>query len=371
MRGRPKEHARPETGFVWLRLFGALLVVFDHSTVLASTTDPTIFPGEWNIPLAHIAVLTFFAMSGYQVSGSWARDPSWWRFSFRRILRIFPPYVFVLMVCAFVVGPLFTTLSSGDYWRNTRVFCYVVCNTAMFPMQHDLPGVFTGNPYPWAVNGSIWTLPMELLAYGTVVLVGILGLVRHRLVLLPLLVGIVALDIYYGASAFDSGRPGSIVNVPIGTTVNLLVPFVIGMILFAYRDRIPLSPWFALLLLAVWLAVHWTPADRYVFPVAMGYGVITLAHHMSRWFEHGKKWAYGSYGAYLWGFVIQQMVVAVFGVSNKWVLIAVAVPLSWFAGLLSWLYIEKPTQELRAFIRRPERVVVEPPAPAVRQPVAP
>jgi peptidoglycan/LPS O-acetylase OafA/YrhL len=349
--GKAREYARPDTGFRWLRLLGAFIVIINHSPGLAVDPWATVLPEEWQISPGHITLMAFFAMSGYQVSGSWQRDPSWWRFAARRVLRIMPPLLLTLMITAFIIGPLFTNLSAGDYWDSSRTFRYVVFGAGLFPIQYDLPGVFAGS-ISQVVNGSIWTLPMEVLGYGLVLLIGVIvALGVTRMVVFALLAAMVFLDI----SA--EGVEGGFGAVPIEPTVSLLVAFVIGMILYACRDRIPLRPLAAFALVAMWLALHWTPLDRYVLPVMAGYGVIVWAHHLPKRFESGKRWAYGSYGVYLWGFPVQQMIVAVTGVGNHWVLSLLACPVAYLAGLLSWRYIEEPTQQLRSYIRRPRPVV--------------
>ena len=38
-------------------------------------------------------------------------------------------------------------------------------STVMFGIRHTLPGVFESNPYPGALNGSLWTLPIEIKLY--------------------------------------------------------------------------------------------------------------------------------------------------------------------------------------------------------------
>ena len=369
MAGKSQEHARPDAGFRWLRVAGALAVIISHAP-LVDGGRTTIFPLAWNMSVGDIALMAFFAMSGYQVSGSWARDSSWWRFSARRVLRIMPPLLLVLMATAFVIGPLFTNWSGGDYWQSSRTFRYVLFNAGLFGMQHDLPGVFADNPYPWAVNGSIWTLPMEVLGYGVVLIIGLLiAMGVTRLVLFPLLGTLIWLDSIFLATNSINSKAGSIGQVPIGPTVSFLVAFVIGMILYLYRDRIPLSPVAALVLSGAWLAVHWTPADRYVLPFMAGYGVIVWAHHLPKRAEAHKRWAYGSYGMYLWGFPIQQMIVAA-GVTNIWVLIFLASPAAYLAGVLSWRYIEEPTQQLRSYIRKPAPQPVPEPEPRPTEPAA-
>jgi hypothetical protein len=116
--------------------------------------------------------------------------------------------------------------------------------------------VFTGNPYPWSVNGAIWTLPMELLGYGLVLVAGLVVLAgAGRWVVVVALGGMVYADSVLRATFEYHGAGGSLLLVPIGSTVSFLVPFVLGVVLHAYRDKIPLRPWAALVLFAAYLAL--------------------------------------------------------------------------------------------------------------------
>jgi peptidoglycan/LPS O-acetylase OafA/YrhL len=356
-----KIHANPNIGFAWLRMIGAITVIVDHSMPLLHPQRLTIFPASWHMSPGYIALMAFFAMSGYQIQDSWVRDPSWWRFSARRLLRIMPPLLVVLLVTVFVIGPLVTTWSAHDYWTNLQTWRYLVGTTVLFYMQHLLPGVFTENPYPWSVNGAIWTLPMELLGYGLVLVAGLVVLAgAGRWVVVVVLGGMVYADTVLHATFEYHGAGGSLLVVPIGSTVSFLVPFVLGMLLHAYRDKIPLRPWAAMVLFAAYLALSQTPASRYLLAASAAYGAITLAMHWPKKLEAGGPHVYGSYGTYIWGFPIQQLLILA-GVRQVWLLILLAVTASYVVGRLSWEYVEKPTQRLRRHLR--------PPAP-VRRPVA-
>src|SRR5919205_1587921 len=103
MRAVNKTYADPNIGFAWLRTIGALIVVIDHCSPLLHPERLTIFPASRGASPGYVALMGFFAMSGYQIQDSWSRDPSWWRFSARRLLRILPPVVLVVAVTALVI----------------------------------------------------------------------------------------------------------------------------------------------------------------------------------------------------------------------------------------------------------------------------
>jgi peptidoglycan/LPS O-acetylase OafA/YrhL len=351
-------------------LTAAVVVIIDHSAGLALFPGANILPPEWQIAPGHVALMGFFGMSGYQVSGSWKRDPSWWRFTARRLLRILPPLLVVVLVTVFVIGPLFTTWTLPDYLASKQTWRYLVGTSVVMLVQHDLPGVFWENPYPLSVNGSLWTLPMELIGYGIVLAAGLLvALGGSRLIPIFFLADVVTLDTLFQADASGTGHAGSWLQIPLGSLFSFMVPFVLGMVLYTYRRRIPLKPVVALVLFGAWLIVHTTQAERYLLPVMSTYGVIVLAHHWPKRLENGGRWVAGSYGMFLWGFPVEQ-IIAWAGVRNPWLLVAFAVPVTYVFGVLSWTFIETPTQRLRRYLRPPPAakspvIVVEAPS-AVR-----
>jgi peptidoglycan/LPS O-acetylase OafA/YrhL len=198
-------------------------------------------------------------------------------------------------------------------------------------LQHRLTGVFDNNPYPWSANGAIWTLPMELTGYLLVLGFGVAGLFRRApwltVVLTLILIG---LDRRLDASMGNPGHGGSFLQVPFGSLVSFLVAFSIGMVLHAYRDKIPLSPFVAWSLVGLQIAVHTTKAGALILPFMAGYGALVLAFHWPARLEGYGSWVYGSYGLYVWGFPVQQLLIMA-GANTQWSLTATALPLTYCA----------------------------------------
>jgi peptidoglycan/LPS O-acetylase OafA/YrhL len=374
--------ANPNTGFAWLRMIGALTVVVDHSAPLTDPSRLTVFPTSWNLSPGYIALMGFFAMSGYQISDSWRQDPSWWLFSAKRVLRLWPPLLFVVLVTALVIGPLVSILPLGEYLSAQGTWGYIVNNAGLYTLQHRLPGVFVNNPWPWSANGSIWTLPMELTGYLLVLAFGALGLFRRAPWLtVALMLALIALDRRFEASIGHPGTGGSFLQVPIGSMVAFLVAFSIGMVLHTYRDRIPLSPFVAWSLVGLQVAVHTTHVGAFTLPFMAGYGALVAAHHWPARLEGYDSWVFGSYGLYIWAFPVQQLLIMA-GADKQWSLTITALPLTYLCGWLSWHYIEQPTLSLRRYLRRPKprpdaasRLLrlsqPSPPSPPEREPSVP
>lgn len=145
--------------FAAIRLLAALVVVFGHSFPLTGSEGP----GYLGSPASTLAVKIFFVISGYMISESWLRDPHIGRYLRRRALRIFPALFVLCLFSVLVVGPALTSADLATYLSHHGTWNYLT-NIALYP-NYSLPGVFEGNIYPSAVNGSLWTLPIEFSMY--------------------------------------------------------------------------------------------------------------------------------------------------------------------------------------------------------------
>src|SRR5690606_11509196 len=110
----------------------------------------------------------------------WWSDPHLGRFLMRRGLRLFPALIVLLALTVLVLGAMLTTLPLKEYATNGSTVRYFLYNAVLYPV-YGLPGVFPDNPYPNAVNGSLWSLPVEVSMYLLLpVLATIAALARSR-----------------------------------------------------------------------------------------------------------------------------------------------------------------------------------------------
>lgn len=93
-----------------------------------------------------IAVAIFFVISGYLVTGSFLRSRSIGDYIKKRSLRLLPALFIVVVLSAFVLGPILSTLSLRDYVLHPQTW-YYLRNCVLYTGYH-LPGVFAENPYP-------------------------------------------------------------------------------------------------------------------------------------------------------------------------------------------------------------------------------
>lgn len=334
--------------FDLIRLVAALMVVVGHAYPLTGFSSPGLFGNS----LQALGVKIFFVISGFLIVGSWRRDPSIYRYCMRRALRIFPGLAGVVIFCVFLLGLALTDLSWTDYLNNGRARTYF-SNLVFYP-QYDLPGVFTSNIYPRAVNGSLWSLPAEICMYVIGPMLCVAGARSLRAPQRGLFIGgifialtsMLALRIFeaptaviYGSSlsSFLDVSPyfllGAIYNFPELKRRLNLTGVVVGAVLLAALAQVAAHP--ALV-----------EAVLYVMLPSIVIFLGQLSFSVGNWLaEKGDI----SYGIYLYGFPVQQLVshwLRPDGLS-PWANTLFALPLTVSLAVASWVLIEKPFLRLK------------------------
>ena len=250
-------------------------MLVSHCFPLTGRPDP--FAAISGQTLGELGVSIFFAISGFLIAKSWSDSRAVAPFVLKRGLRLLPALVMAVLLTALVLGPLVTTLAPLKYFTSAEVYRYIAENSALFTINGRLPGVFVHNVYPSAVNGSLWTLPVEAIAYVGAAILGAVGALRGRVGLACVnFLALLALSMpMVGVSSLQLGGAagGNLADV-----VYLGGLFNCGMLLYALRDRIALR-WDVFVLFAIsWIASYDTAWVRPVAIVVIPYLVLVLAY---------------------------------------------------------------------------------------------
>lgn len=152
---------RRNNNFNILRFVAAIFVIMGHMYHLTGSMSFIVY-GQ---AVSTIGVKILFLLSGYFITLSYLSDTSKYhviKYFIKKVFRIFPALIFVV-VASMLIGACVTSLPLKDYF-GSALFWEYLDNLRMYP-RYVLPGVFTDNPYPSAVNGSLWTMPVELFMY--------------------------------------------------------------------------------------------------------------------------------------------------------------------------------------------------------------
>jgi peptidoglycan/LPS O-acetylase OafA/YrhL len=356
-----------ENNFDVLRLFAATLVLASHCFPLTGRQEPLWPVMHWSG--GEIGVVMFFGMSGFLIAKSWLDQPDPRAFAVKRALRLLPALVVAVTLTALVLGPLFTTLSVGSYLTEPGTWIYIARNSVLYTVAGHLPGVFTTNVYPGAVNGSLWTLPVEAAAYVGAAALGLLGLLaRPRTMLALLAVAVLAIS---PLAPWSAGLDASTVGAKASAAFELEATFVLGATLYALRDRLPLS-WGALAGHAVlWILIGTGPWTKPIGVLTIGYGVLVLAFRTPAGLRRLTAPGDVSYGIYVYAFPVQQAIATIGAHAVKpLTMFGLAMPVTYGLALLSWRLVERPALSLKRLVKRaparvaPASVVPVDPAPA-------
>jgi peptidoglycan/LPS O-acetylase OafA/YrhL len=334
--------SRPNN-FDLLRFAAATLVLVDHSDPLTGR-DGHAGPFGYETP-AGFAVAVFFIISGFLVAASWERAPRLWAFALKRVLRIVPAYAVVVAFAALVLGPLVTLLPLRTYFHAPATWAYLR-NLTFVELYYALPGVFANNPYPLAVNGSIWTLPIEVAMYIALAALGLVGAVSRTVV--TALVAVLAL-VWFGWGPQVLAAPPLYYDVlPAGYTLHLALWFFTGSALWLWRRNLEYRADVAVALMVLAWWTEWTRVGAVVVHIAFPYVVIWIATlpvgSMNRFGSGGDF----SYGMYLYAFPMQQTLVAVGGAAWPYpVYLAASFLLCLACAVASWHAIEHPALRLK------------------------
>jgi len=233
-----------------------------------------------------------------------------------------------------LIGTLLTEVNLKEYFTDARFWEYMLNITGY--IHYYLPGVFDHNSVH-LVNDQLWTVPFEL---GMYLLISALAFVR--LVRIPLLFGIGVLVLSV-VIMFSDVRIDDVMGEIISREIlkHLAMSCCLwGMFLYLYRHKIPYSGLLCVICMAItwWTFQYSKPVYIATLPIA--YFTVYLGLTNPRKIFLISTGDY-SYGLYLYGFPIQQVVYQLLPQYRVWyVHFPVSLFLSSICAYLSWTFIE-------------------------------
>jgi peptidoglycan/LPS O-acetylase OafA/YrhL len=342
-KGRP-------AGFDYMRICFALGVVAWHTSLVTYgyAYQEHIFsqPGPYRMVVAAIVPM-FFALSGFLVAGSLERCKTLPGFLTLRVLRIFPALTADVILSAFLLGGSMTQLSLWQYFHNPVFYQYLL--NCLGDIHYHLPGLFLNNPYPRVVNQQLWTVPFELECYLLLSALSLLGIAKRRKLLLYFVLALVA----YGLIDYLRGHDRSADDLH-GN--QLVLCFLIGVLFYGFRHHIAYTKALGFGSIAASFACFCIPGGGLLAPLPITYATIFLGLTSPPRLFFMKTGDY-SYGIYLYGFPIQQAVIATGLVPlNGWLTLGAALPFIIFTAVMSWHFFELPMLSLRRYRPQVDRL---------------
>lgn len=343
-----KENIR-NNNFGVLHLLAALFVMYGHQCALLGEAPPMILGSQ----IQAIGVKMIFLISGYFIMKSLFAQGEHIKkagliYAVKRIGRLYPEYIFCLIITALVIGPIFSELTITEYFAGSTVWDYIFNNIRLY-ITYNLPGMFQYNPYVGAVNGSLWTMPVEVFMYVVFFICFILvSKIKNGKYVYGILVCIIV-TIFLGKIAFFSHSRFVVYATDWMMALNVVPYMFIGGIYYFYDIRKYLSvQWSIILLLGIGFILFNTEVIReFICIIILPYIVFSIGFSERQELRFKFLKSEYSYGIYLWGFVVQQCLIQKFFVECTVVLtrnflFAFSVTIAYLLAMMSYEFVYIP-----------------------------
>lgn len=321
----------------FLRLILASVVALFHTAVLTGIPSLSIL-GHLS---ADFAVKGFFVISGMLVYRSYLRSSSWQSYFEKRVRRIYPGYIAVVLACAFGLFPLST--SSLEQYFGIAFWKYLAINLVF--LTHfcpSLPGLFQSH-IETAVDGVFWTLKIEVLFY---LLVPAIHFIATKAGQLRGLGAIFALSCLWRL-AFERlalSRQGHYSHSYLYGKLAIQLPgqllyFIAGILILLYFEKLKcMLPWMFFLTIAAFLFDHFVTRGAID---CVWISAFVLVFCFSRYLGNFSRYGDFSYGVYIVHWPILQVLISLgLDKQNPALFLAVALLAITVAAVSLWHLVE-------------------------------
>jgi peptidoglycan/LPS O-acetylase OafA/YrhL len=334
-----------DNSFDAIRFVLAAFVVFAHSYLLTSDNlldEPLYIFSKGQLNFGTVAVDFFFVVSGFLVTKSWIFTRSAKRYFEKRISRIIPGFILASSVSV-IVGA-FSSRNAIGFLSGIDVRSTLVRVLSLH--QSGLRGAFPDNPSS-LIDLTLWTIKYECDCYIIIAVLGLTGLLARAPVAV---VFALSASSYLAQSGghlempqWDYGVMAIFFSNP-QNWPRLFTYFFAGASFYFWRALIPKSPiLFGAALITVIVGLRYGAADL-ALVTGGSYCIFFVALSTASALRIQGARVDLSYGIYLFGFPIQQLIVmwSSQSVTPIW-LFMMAFPATCCVAYVSWKFIESPS----------------------------
>ncbi|HRP88495.1 MAG TPA: acyltransferase [Edaphocola sp.] len=334
----------PTNSFDFIRLGLASIVVLAHFIVLTGIEERPLWA---KIFTTHLAVKGFFILSGYLILSSYLKTPDIKTYLVKRAKRLLPAYCSIILLSTFFLG-LLSNLNYLDYITHPQVWKYFFSNLFFLNfLEPSLPGVFLNNPVKEIVNGSLWTLKIEISFYLFVpFLVYIFRKLNNKKAIYFSIIILYLLGYFFRVLILKYSNSYPFLESLINQLPGSIQYFCVGMGFYLFVDSKHFKNPIILLLGCLMLLEKQLFNTTLLWPIGLGIIIMYIGFTFKNLANclNGNDY---SYGVYIFHFPILQTLISVQVLSLPyWLVFLLYILTVSILAFLSWNQIEKP------FLRR-------------------
>jgi len=302
------------------RLLLATTVIYFHSRALSMSHQLRplrVFSGE-------LAVECFFVISGFLIFASYDRAKSLRDYYIKRARRILPGYWFATLLCLGIAVYFSHAFYVGKFLLANLTFL-----TFLAP---GVPGVFTHNPGNATMNGSLWTIKIEVMFY---IAVPVLVWMCRKWGKLQVLIPIALLSIVY-RSVLAKHHLTAAVQLP-----GQMAFFCGGSLTYYYLAEFKKYGKWLVVPAALAYVLH--AYTGWFFPRPFAFTVLVLAFSLLMPEIKGPtRFGDFSYGVYVLHYPVVQTLVAIgLFASSPWLATGLVTVIVAVLAVFSWYFVER------------------------------
>jgi peptidoglycan/LPS O-acetylase OafA/YrhL len=325
-----------ENNFTLIRLILAIGVIYSH-TFLMTKDIKLDYLSNFLMPITTVGSLSvqiFFFLSGLFVAQSFSKEPNLFVYFVRRILRIWPALIVVVILTTFVSIIIGSSNSVIEYLTFTDFYNNILKNIALI-YDWTLPGVFENHRMS-TINGAIHTLAPEVKMYVLLGIFGIFGLIKNKKVVFTIVLIFLFLCI-------DEGK---FVNnftflFNMDYTIYVVSMFSAGVLAWTLSNYIIIKMWHGIVFILLFNFIDFDALKIgffycFIIWIVLYLGQINFSQRL--YFRTDI-----SYGIYLYGWPSTQFILVLNNEINPYLLTLLATILASFFAYFSWIIVEKPS----------------------------
>lgn len=331
-------------GFDILRILAATAVVFSHSFLIAQgVEDAEPFQKYTGEIIGVYGVMVFFILSGFLVTDSGLRSKSLAAYCAKRARRILPGFIFCVFTTVVILAPLYATPGGFAFLALSQTWSQMLSVLGLYDSSLVLDTVQFYTPsspqsayLPSIVNGVLWTIRLEIFCYAVIAVFLFFRILTVNVALLTCAVAAIC-AFYYSIQ----------INEFLGGVAFLFPSFAAGMLLrmLAYDHHADARIAALCIVILIAFAVMqptWQKFQAVLFPLLFTYPLLWIGQRDNWVFTKIRSVGDPSYGMYLWGWPIQQVLRSWLGAEwSGYGFFFLCLPLVLLAGYLSWFVVER------------------------------